>query len=864
LSGRKGLLLVAQAMDNVNNVTSQAVKQFEDLYDVVEAAPEPDKFTPSVPQAYDPKAIAAAKKAAEKEAKERERLAKEQAKERERLAEIYAQQLTEEGRRNVDMELEARDAEVKAMRDGTQKTIEEIELSHDKELVAITRWYEDLRQKRIDEAKKVYDAQKANEGKNFFESEEYKKASSDEAYTEQEKDILARKLKAASDVYNHALEDITDADRAAMINYLSEYGTYQEKRLAIAEKYDDMISKAMTEGERKSLEKQKNEALSQLDFDYLQKEMDWSVIFGDLDRVATGELKEVRAQLQLLKKDANYYKRNPDQIKVIEEAINRINAELAEKGGLFGGLIDSFKVYEDAVRAVTEAEEQLANALTDEEKERARQGLSIAKQNLNSASDTKDKSVDYTISKTKSLMGVITELGNTEELSVAQLGNLISKTTDIFGEAAGKIGGIIGAILAILDSIGNQDIDEWAKRMANKVFNAVGQAFDSKYSLLHYVAGDFLGASNDLDESIPKLITANEDLEAAIRANTEALEDASIADIASVYENAVSLMNEREKNMRTIMQETGSTYSSGFLGLGGKHSAFSHIDELMNASEWARISKIVGKQVTSAGGFFTLSSEDMKKVREQASDLYSKIKNAGEDGFAGIAQYMDEYIEYFEEFTALQEKYFTKLTTVSLDSVVEDFRSSLADMDTNASDFADKFEEYMRNAIINALVTNQFEPMLKDWYEAFAKAVETDGIDEAERAALQEQWDAITEEGLRMRDQLRDQFGLGSTGEGSGLYKAVSSFSQEQGDELNGRLAAIQIGQQYANEQLTMAIASLQGLSVVASANSGTIVEMRNLMLIGNSHLEDIARYTRIAAQYGDAIEQIATKIKEL
>ena len=40
--------------------------------------------------------------------------------------------------------------------------------------------------------------------------------------------------------------------------------------------------------------------------------------------------------------------------------------------------------------------------------------------------------------------------------------------------------------------------------------------------------------------------------------------------------------------------------------------------------------------------------------------------------------------------------------------------------------------------------------------------------------------------------------------------------------------------------------------------------EMRNLLLIGNGHLEDIARYTKIASQYGDAIETIANKIKEL
>jgi hypothetical protein len=57
---------------------------------------------------------------------------------------------------------------------------------------------------------------------------------------------------------------------------------------------------------------------------------------------------------------------------------------------------------------------------------------------------------------------------------------------------------------------------------------------------------------------------------------------------------------------------------------------------------------------------------------------------------------------------------------------------------------------------------------------------------------------------------------------------------------------------------------TLQSMSVVGQEQGNTLAEMRNLMLIGNGHLEDIARYTRIASQYGTAIEQIAEKIKTL
>jgi hypothetical protein len=138
-------------------------------------------------------------------------------------------------------------------------------------------------------------------------------------------------------------------------------------------------------------------------------------------------------------------------------------------------------------------------------------------------------------------------------------------------------------------------------------------------------------------------------------------------------------------------------------------------------------------------------------------------------------------------------------------------------------------------------------------------------ISESERNSLLADYNNIVADAVKLRDTLADATGYrASQGEGSGAFKAASSFSQEQGDELNGRLTSIQIGQAYQNEQLTMAVMALQSMSVVGQEQGNTLAEMRNLMLISNSHLEDIARYTRIAAQYGDAIEQIATKIKTL
>jgi hypothetical protein len=167
--------------------------------------------------------------------------------------------------------------------------------------------------------------------------------------------------------------------------------------------------------------------------------------------------------------------------------------------------------------------------------------------------------------------------------------------------------------------------------------------------------------------------------------------------------------------------------------------------------------------------------------------------------------------------------------------------------------------------MLNTKVNEMFSDRLSKWYDQFAESMKDSEISESERNALLADYNNIVADAVKLRDTLADATGYSqSVGEGSGAFKSASSFSQEQGDELNGRLASIQIGQAYQNEQLTMAVMQLQTLSVVGQANGNTLAEMRNLLLQGNGHLEDIARYTRIASQFGTTLEQIATKIKEL
>lgn len=89
-----------------------------------------------------------------------------------------------------------------------------------------------------------------------------------------------------------------EKDLQSWIDYNKEYGTYQQKRLAIMREYTLKSSKESLNGnDKRMLARQRDEALSELDFNELKDTINWDVVFGNLDKVAKKELQKVKRQI---------------------------------------------------------------------------------------------------------------------------------------------------------------------------------------------------------------------------------------------------------------------------------------------------------------------------------------------------------------------------------------------------------------------------------------------------------------------------------------------------------------------------------------------------------------------------------------
>ena len=663
-----------------------------------------------------------------------------------------------------------------------------------------------------------------------------------------------------------------DAEQEAMYKYLQNYGTFRERQKAITEEYSKKIADAggADTWQGKLLQKEMEKALSDLDLEKLKQGINWELVFGDLDKVSKESLTKVKQQLKDFKNSEEYKNMAVDQKKVIDEALNNIQTTLIDKGGLLADLPEQLNELAKAQEELAKAQEEYNEAMksgTDVQKESATKKLNDAQKKQQNAQTNVQKSTDKTISNLVSLSNIITELGANSEMSLSQVGSLAKDVVNIFTEAGSKIGGIVGAAFSILDAISTQGLDGFIGNVFGNVFKAVGSIFETlTFGLIGNSESD-----PKLQEDIERLTISNQELEKAITNLSDKMDDASVADASSIYEMQKSNLEEEMKNTREMMVRSASASSSGFLGIGGHHSTIYKINHGMTAEDWKTISEAVGKSVTNANEFFNLTSEEMWNAANSATTEYAKLKELADDGYKDAAQFMDEYIEYWKQLEELEDAYREKLTDTSFDSIRDEFKNSLLDMESDAEDFTENFEKMMQQAVVESMMSDTYAKRLKDWYKSFADSMTDGTLTGTEQSNLKAQWDQMVSDALAERDAIMQAMGWDSSSseQQSASSRGFETMSQDTADELNGRFTAVyesNLRIEAAEQQQTVAITELRGsISALTSQASNMYnIADETRTILANSYLElqQIRENTEDSAKYLKDIKADIAEVK--
>lgn len=239
-----------------------------------------------------------------------------------KISEIERKQAIERAKEAEELENQVEQARINAMADGSDKTIAQREYDNKKELEAIDRAKEEYIQKEIQRQKEIFDAKEDLRAK---QNPKYKKRSFDSSNITVDSSSydLLKEYTEKSQIQNEV-----NVQKEALNEYLKNYGTYQQKRLAISQEYSDKINKAQSEGERLSLQASMDDALSKLDFEQIKGNMNWEDVFGNLGDMTISQLERIRQQLRNMLSDGNL---GLEEYKTAVEQIDKINTAIVEK-----------------------------------------------------------------------------------------------------------------------------------------------------------------------------------------------------------------------------------------------------------------------------------------------------------------------------------------------------------------------------------------------------------------------------------------------------------------------------------------------------------------------------------------------------
>ena len=583
-----------------------------------------------------------------------------------------------------------------------------------------------------------------------------------------------------------------EKDLQSWIDYNKEYGTYQQKRLAIMREYTLKSSKESLNGnDKRMLARQRDEALSELDFNELKDTINWDVVFGNLDKVAKKELQKVKRQIVSFRNSPEFKKNaTPEQMQVIEEAIGKIDSEVIEKGGLFGNLTESIREYSEAVDELTAAQRDYDEAVRQygadsAEAEAARKKRNKAEAGERNAGNNLEASKDKAVRNITAVADAMNTLGEAD-MSLSSFGSAVGSLVDTLSASGSKIGGIIAAILAILDQIGQKGLEGFVGNILESVMHAAGGLWDSIGRLFGVkgLGGIFKGADySGYNEMVDQYNRLNEIWDELIDKKKEYIETSYGAEAQKVGEEVLALQRTAIDSYRILGKERLNSGAST-----GSHSIGVRQRKWMSSQDWAAAGAALGEDFYRYGigegrmtGLFDLSVEQLEKLKSEAPTFWAKLDD-------DVRNYLDKIIEGSEKLGDIQAQIKEQLTQMSFDSMRDAFYDTLLDMESGAEDFSEDFSEYLQKAILKTSLSKVYDKRLQEWYDKFANYNKEGGIDTGEYKDLQQEWNDIVKDALEERDSLKDIFGWTSSSSSSqsGRAGTVTSMTEETAGRLEG------------------------------------------------------------------------------
>lgn len=720
----------------------------------------------------------------------------------------------------LKLQMKNRQSEIDLLKESGEKRRRQIRLNYDKEIAELAA-----------QEKKWRDAQKGS-------------------LTDGQESSLKEAREKAAAARDGDLAKVTkeenDAARQSMLDYLKEYGTYQQKKLAIAEEYAEKIRKAQEEGnygEVLRLSREQKEETAAAEIASLKADIDWDGLFGNFGGLLEEQLRPTLEKLRKYAASDEYKNASAEDKQVISELIAKLEDRSA--GGInrnmFRDVSRDLAAYQTTLRELTEAKERekaAADALTaaqDKLKKATESGdpaavkeaeevvattreafdaasasvVTLTEANDKAAQDLRTSSTNAVASltglaeglqglKSGSLAGVaqgLGKLGDATKNMGGVMGSVGSTLAETFS-SGGIIGQIIAAVLSILDVL-KEGIGTLVSGILDSVLGAVNGILENILSgeLFTQIGGSlFYGVRDILDTVTFGLFSSHgnaREVNALVDRLTESNKylTTAIEKLTDGMENSGGAQSTEyyrsayEKQREKI--ENDRQMLEAKMGYHSSHHSNNYyIGKAMSGSDWDRISSYLGRNVRDTGALWRLSPEDLAKLQE-LPDIWEKIHSGKYDQ----SEWLDEYVSDANTLLELQQQWQEAITDTSFDNIKSGMKELLKDFETGSEDVIASVDEFLENAILKSVVDGTYSDELKKWQEVFAEFMSDGILSEREADELRRKYQDIFSAAQAEKDALFDAAGItedsGSTTQ-SGKSGSFSAMSQDQGTKLEG------------------------------------------------------------------------------
>ena len=577
----------------------------------------------------------------------------------------------------------------------------------------------------------------------------------------------------AEQVYNEQIyqieQEYRDKATQSLIDYNKQYGTYQEKRLAIAMDYARKIAAAETEGEADVLTRERDDKLASLDFEEMKKGMDWDKIFGDLDRVSTDTLESLRKKLkEYLEGIGDDI--SPESFKEVMDAFKEIDSELADRSP-FEAMKKGYEDYKSAMEEVRTAQNllqqaQMGGSVIVEEYDEETGELTRKLITQAEAEERLRAAQDKRYSAQKSLTDAAHSIGQ-KGMAIVNAGNDI---VDMLGNLGVKVPEAVSETLngvsQVMNGLESIDLTNPFSAISGvtKVLTGVGNTIAG---LFGFGGADYSGYEN-LKSKYEGLIDIWDDL---ISKKQEYIDINYGAEAQKAAEEAKKLVNvqiERQRQLANMLAGSGASI--------GSHSLGYRVNDRMSSQDWQRLSGLVGEQVGSLGDVLGLDAGIIGNVLQD--EKFVSVLTDVNSEFIDYIQNIGSYADQLEEIASKEQE---AITGIGFDAFKDGYFDLISDLESTNEDLADNLEKNLQNAFFRSLIANKYNSQIKALYDNWVKLGE-DGLTRDEVDSLREQNQAMVDQMIKDREELMNTFGWSASGSGSSQSPgsgALTTMSQE-------------------------------------------------------------------------------------